>query len=391
MKTANSVLNKANTANNAGQTLVKTGNAANALVEHVETGSKFRQQFEIHSAKLNFHPGHMSKGMRKMQSRLAKVDCILEVHDARIPFSGRNSTFYNKLTAVRPHILVLNKSDLVGHEEREEIREILFRNEPHLADVIYTNSKKQFDGSIKSIMPKVVTAIDRCAMHSLKRERHFMLIGVPNTGKSSMVNAMRFGYARKGKANKVENMPGTTRAMQERVKLSDNPPTYVWDTPGVTEPSLPDVETGMRLAAVGCYKDHDVGLDNIADYILYFMNKREMFHYVNAFGMEEPTDDVYVLLVKVAQFLNFTIRSMDLSSNRCHRIRYDTIKAAEYFLHQFRIGNLGTFLLDDDRLAEERAKHSTLRLSSRDHPLAIGSRNEPLALESNQSRMSLKW
>lgn len=116
MKTANSVLSKTNSANNAGKSLVKSGNAANALVEHVETGSKFRQRFEIHSAKLNFHPGHMSKGMKKMQSRLAKVDCILEVHDARIPFSGRNSTFYNKLTAVRPHILVLNKSDLVGHE-----------------------------------------------------------------------------------------------------------------------------------------------------------------------------------------------------------------------------------------------------------------------------------
>ena len=75
-----------------------------------------RQSFAIEKAKLNFFPGHMNRGMRKMQARLSRVDCFLEIHDARIPFSGRNPNFYTKLTAIRPHILVFNKMDLVKRD-----------------------------------------------------------------------------------------------------------------------------------------------------------------------------------------------------------------------------------------------------------------------------------
>jgi len=323
-----------------------------------------RQSFAIEKAKLNFFPGHMNRGMRKMQARLSRVDCFLEIHDARIPFSGRNPNFYTKLTAIRPHILVFNKMDLVKRDEREEIREILMNNEPHLADVIWTNARTQYSPSIKSIMSIVTEGIERNAFHNLKAERNIMMIGVPNTGKSAVMNAMRRTHVRKRNIKgKVEPHSGATRSVQERVKLLDDPLTYCFDTPGVTTPSVGDVETTMRLAACGCFKDAEIGVENIVDYLLYYFNKRGMFQYVTHFELEEPTDDVIALLFAIAKKLGYVQRVRNrLTNDGGYRMRYNTLTAAEHFLKEYRTGKLGRFILDDDKLEEERAKRSRLRL-----------------------------
>jgi len=325
-----------------------------------------RQSFSVEKAKLNFFPGHMNRGMQKMQAQLSRVDCFLEIHDARIPFSGRNPNFYTKLTAIRPHILVFNKMDLVNRDEREEIREIIMDNEPHLSDVIWTNANTQFPPSVKSIMSIATEAIERNAYHAVKPERHFMMIGVPNTGKSAMINALRRTFVRKANIKgKVEPHAGATRSVQERIKLLDKPLTYIFDTPGISTPSVGEVEGTMRLAACGCLKDADIGLDVIVDYLLYYFNKRGMFEYVPLFELEEPTDNVYDLLLGIAKRSGLTHRIRDPTSMiGKRRLRYNTFQAAEVFLKHYRKGDLGRFILDDDKLAEERAKRSRLRLSA---------------------------
>ena len=96
----------------AGSALVKAGSAVVKGGIAAPEGFQCRSSFTIEQGKLNFYPGHMARGLKKMQARLGRVDCFLEVHDARIPFSGRNPQFYQKLTAIRPHVIVFNKSDL---------------------------------------------------------------------------------------------------------------------------------------------------------------------------------------------------------------------------------------------------------------------------------------
>jgi len=83
-----------------------------------------------------------------MQAKLRSVDCILEVHDARIPLSGRNPTFSHSMIGDKPHILVLNKSDLIKPSEQKTIRAILAQTTPH---VIFTNSKYDQDPGIKKV------------------------------------------------------------------------------------------------------------------------------------------------------------------------------------------------------------------------------------------------
>jgi len=92
----------------------------NAWRELVRTSFRADYKFPVNSAK-NWFPGHMHKGLKEMQRKVIDVDCVIEVHDARIPFSGRNTTFKETISGVKPHILILNKSDLVPKSNREDI------------------------------------------------------------------------------------------------------------------------------------------------------------------------------------------------------------------------------------------------------------------------------
>ena len=106
----------------------------------------FRQYYKFRGDKtsIQWFPGHMLKGLRQMRKALIETDCIVEVHDARIPLSGRNVNFQRQIVGNKPHILVLNKKDLVfdkKSDKHEEIREKILKREQNLSDVIFTNCK----------------------------------------------------------------------------------------------------------------------------------------------------------------------------------------------------------------------------------------------------------
>lgn len=326
----------------------------------VGTIFKCRNNFVMEKELFAFHPGHMAKGMNKMQNKLARVDCFIETHDARIPFSGRNKAFYDRLTAIRPHILCFNKMDLADTQNKAEIRSLIMEGEPNLADVIWTDACIQYHQTVKAILGRVNKAIDEKAFHTLKKERNIMIIGVPNTGKSSLINALRRVHVRKGNVAPVANHAGVTRAVQERIKLLDHPPTYLVDTPGVTTPSVLDTETGMRLALCSTYKDSLIGEDNICDYLLYWLNKRSRFEYVNYFGLEKPTDDINVLLAQIARTHRLRIRRRSVGPGGGHITCLNFLDAAKHMLRQFRMGNLGLFMLDDDILEKKLRQRMTL-------------------------------
>ena len=122
---------------------------------------QFRTQYVFKGSKerIQWFPGHMIKGLRQMRKSLKETDCVIEVHDARIPLSGRNSTFKNDITGNRPHILVLNKKDLVfgartkskGTYQEEAVKERILSAEPSLSDVIFTNCKNIHCAGLQSV------------------------------------------------------------------------------------------------------------------------------------------------------------------------------------------------------------------------------------------------
>ncbi|XP_072347779.1 mitochondrial ribosome-associated GTPase 1 isoform X2 [Scyliorhinus torazame] len=277
-----------------------------------------RRSFDFGNRELTkWFPGHMAKGLKKMQASLKNVDCIIEVHDARIPLSGRNPVFEEAL-GVRPHLLVLNKLDL--------------------ADL--TN---------KQIVPAVTELIQKSdRFHRAENlEYCLMVIGVPNVGKSSLINAMRRMYLMKGKASRVGGEPGVTRAVLTKIQVCERPLIYLLDTPGVFSPRIGSLDVGMKLALCGTILDHLVGEEVIADYLLFTLNKQQKFDYVERYQLGEPCDDLPTVLKKIAIKLGKTQKVKAITGVGNVNILMPNYSAAAYdFIRTFRKGELGKIMLD---------------------------------------------
>uniref|UniRef100_A0A1B0FIS2 Mitochondrial GTPase 1 n=1 Tax=Glossina morsitans morsitans TaxID=37546 RepID=A0A1B0FIS2_GLOMM len=310
----------------------------------------FRQTYKLVTKQpIRWFPGHMGKGIRQMQQKLKAVDCIVEVHDARIPFSGRNADFQHTLIgeSVKPHILVLNKKDLISIKDQANIKEILRENE-RLKHVLFTNCKNQQCSGIKRLLPLANEIILNSTRYNREGEKDFcvMIIGVPNVGKSSLINVLRNRYLRKKSVAHVGGIAGITRSVMEKIKINESPLMYMIDTPGILEPKIKNDEMGMKLALAGCLPDHLVGEDLIADYLLYWLNKNSRFDYVTEVGLEKPTDNISELLVTYANKLS--VRRKLKRNDGQIVIAPDVLQSAREFIKLFRQTKFGLINLDSE-------------------------------------------
>ncbi|XP_019726109.1 mitochondrial ribosome-associated GTPase 1 isoform X2 [Hippocampus comes] len=280
--------------------------------------AKFRSAFDFGGREVaHWFPGHMAKGLKKMRASLKSVDCIIEIHDARIPLSGRNPVFQETLD-IKPHLLVLNKMDLA-------------------------------DLSHKQLVPTVLEMMTKSCRFHREENRNYclMVIGVPNVGKSSLINSLRRTHLKKGRASPVGGEPGITRAVLTRIQVCERPMMHLLDTPGVLPPNIESVETGMKLALCGTILDHLVGEDIIADYLLYSLNRLGNFSYVEKYDLQEPSDDIQHVLKHIAVKLRKTQRVTAITGVGNVNIIIPNYAAAAYiFIRAFRKGELGQVILD---------------------------------------------
>uniref|UniRef100_A0AC11D6A0 Mitochondrial ribosome associated GTPase 1 n=1 Tax=Ovis aries TaxID=9940 RepID=A0AC11D6A0_SHEEP len=182
-------------------------------------------------------------------------------------------------------------------------------------------------------------------------EHCVMVTGVPNVGKSSLINSLRRQHLRKGKATRVGGEPGITRAVMSRIQVCERPLMFLLDTPGVLAPRIPSVETGLKLALCGTVLDHLVGEETLADYLLYTLNRHQLLGYVQHYGLGEACDDIASVLKRVAVKLRKTQKVKVLTgTGNVNVIQPDYPAAARDFLRAFRSGLLGPVMLDCDLL-----------------------------------------
>ncbi|XP_033127406.1 mitochondrial ribosome-associated GTPase 1-like [Anneissia japonica] len=270
-----------------------------------QSGRLYRQMFAFGSRDLtHWFPSHMAKGMKKMMAMLKKVDLVIEVHDARIPLAGRNPML-KELLGVRPSLLILNKMDLADLRITRMVVKKL-KEEDGVDQVMYTECLTQHSRSAKKIIPKIVEIIESCDRYNRTDEVEYSILctGIPNVGKSSLINAMRRLHIKKGKGTSIGQMPGVTKSVLHKIRVNERPTVWLYDSPGVLTPKIQHPEVGMKLAVCGTIPDHRVGVDIICDYLLYTLNKQELYSYVEYFELNSPTDDVMEVLYHIADKVN---------------------------------------------------------------------------------------
>eukprot|EP00123_Amoebidium_parasiticum_P020157 comp43423_c0_seq1/m.47478 comp43423_c0_seq1/g.47478 ORF comp43423_c0_seq1/g.47478 comp43423_c0_seq1/m.47478 type:complete len:302 (-) comp43423_c0_seq1:57-962(-) len=285
-------------------------------------------------ANLNWFPGHMAKGLRLMREKLKEVDCVVEVHDARVPLSGRNRLLTG-LTNSKPHLLVLNKADL-GDETT--YKKITSQYTQRGLDVIFSDSVHNRGSQTNRIIPTILRRLAETNME--KEEYSVMIVGMPNVGKSSLINAWRRMHLKIGTGARTGGEPGITRSAKQSFVVHASPKVTVVDTPGVMMPHIDDYETGMKLALIGTLRDHIVGEEYMADYLLYCLNKLQNYTYVQRFKLSEPSDDIDFVLTRIARHSGL------LGKGGVE----NTTEAAGHFVRRFREGALGRICLDKDIL-----------------------------------------
>ena len=214
--------------------------------------------------------------------------------------------------------------------------------------VIFTNCKNQQCDGVRKIVPLTQDLIQNSNRFNRTEEPDncVMIIGVPNVGKSSLVNLLRNRHLRKKAASAVGAVAGITKSVLTRIKISENPLIYLLDTPGILEPNIKDTETGMKLALCACLQDHLVGPDLIADYLLYWMNKNGRYDYVPVMGLEEPSDDIGQVLLSASKLLDKYKKVKNYDGRIV--LRPDIETAAHHMVRAFRRGELGKANLDQD-------------------------------------------
>lgn len=273
-----------------------------------------------------WYPGHMTKAKRMMQENIKLIDLVIELVDARIPLSSRNPDI-DELGKNKARLVLLNKADLAEDKWNDAWAEYFKKKR---FSVVKVNSRK--GGGIKSIQGVIREAcaekIERDRKRGiLNRPVRAMVVGIPNVGKSTFINALA------GKAcAKTGNKPGVTKGKQW-IRL--NKQVELLDTPGILWPKFEDQEVGLKLAFIGSIKDEVLQTEELAAELIHFLRTAYPEVLADKYDIEMDEDD-YVVLNRIAKSRNCIVRGNEL----------DTEKAALLLLDDFRNGKLGRLTLE---------------------------------------------
>ncbi|KAE8152010.1 putative mitochondrial GTPase [Aspergillus avenaceus] len=291
--------------------------------------------------------GHHRAGLNKMKNMLSSIDYVIECRDYRVPVTSINPMFEEALGKTR-RLIVYTKRDL-GAESGSRAQQSLegsVRKLDSKSAVFFVSAESRPRPDVKPILKHLRS--DAEGPDRLVGCR-VLVVGMPNVGKSTLINNLRNQGVGKAKAVQTGGQPGITRKIGTPVKIierQNGSHVYVLDTPGVFMPYVPDAENMLKLALCGCVKDSVISPVTLADYLLYHIN----LHDTQAYKRWSPeTNEIMLFLDMFARHTGLLgkggVPNIDL--------------AALHFIQKWRAGEMGKFILDDLQAEERRREEGT--------------------------------
>ena len=281
----------------------------------------------IDMPRLQWYPGHMRKAERLVKENLKLVDVVVELLDARIPMSSANPVL-REIVAGRPRLVVLNKSDLAEPTATRAWVQY-FASQDIVAvpvDVVKGRGIKEL---VQEIQRLAVPRTEKLAKHGAKpRAARCMILGIPNVGKSSLINRLS-GGAR----TKVENRPGVTRAKQW-IRIGAQ--LELLDMPGILWPKFEDAQAALRLAFTGAISDTVYDVGGVVLQLLRALRTVYPAALCQRYELSDAIPEGIELLEEIGRRRGCLVRG--------GRIDYE--KAEQMILTDFRRGRLGRVTLD---------------------------------------------
>ena len=279
---------------------------------------------------IQWYPGHMTKTRRQIEADLKQVDAVCEIVDARIPMSSRNPDI-DAICGNKPRVIVLNRMDLAD-PAATKLWATYFKNKGMTVVCTDCKSRKGIADFAPAVRNACKEKIQRDQARGMNRAVRLMVVGIPNVGKSTMINQIS---GRKGA--KAENRPGVTRGKQW---VTVDSTLQLLDTPGILWPKFEDPQVGLMLAATGAVKEDVLDLEELACRLMQLLWQ----HYPDAikerYGVEGPAEDSafpgYDLLMQAGRKRGFLLRGNEINTERMAKVLVD----------EYRSGKLGRFTLE---------------------------------------------
>jgi ribosome biogenesis GTPase A len=276
---------------------------------------------------IQWYPGHMTKTRRQMEQDLKQVDAVCEIVDARIPISSRNPDI-DSICGNKPRMVILNRLDLADPDATARWA-AHFRKQGIAAVATDCKSRKgitQFTPTVRQLLEE---KIQRDASRGMTRSLRIMIVGIPNVGKSTLINQIS---GRKGA--KAENRPGVTRGKQWVTVDKD---LLLMDTPGILWPKFEDPNVGMMLAYTGAVKDGVMDLEELACRLMELLWKNYPKLIQERYGIQSDEDTPgWQLLEEAGRKRGFLLARGEINTERMAKVLID----------EFRGGKLGRLTLE---------------------------------------------
>ncbi len=279
---------------------------------------------------IQWFPGHMAKTRRLMKENLKLVDVVVEITDARVPYSSRNPEM-KSLVGGKPRIVILNKCDMADETITAEWIED-YKSKGINAIATDCRSGRGLNKLAPVVREVLKKELEKRASKGMEgKPVRMMVVGIPNVGKSSFINRIAGG-----KRTKVEDRPGVTRGKQW-VTLENG--IDLLDMPGVLWPKFEDKTVGEHLAFTGAVKDDIIDIESLAMRLADLLNRECHGLLCKRYKLsDEETENIepYDLLELIG-----AKRGMKISGGEVN-----TERAAAMLLDEFRGGKIGRITLE---------------------------------------------